>query len=83
MDVDVHGNPPRTMNCRGVIDTGASITMMTPSIIGALDLSAMGSIQLAGITGTKRFPTYQIDMSVGGTVFAEILAAGFAESRCR
>ena len=77
LDVGVYGNSSRTTNCRGVIDTGASITMITPSVIDALDLSVMGSIPLAGITGAKRFPTYQIDMSIGGTVFTEILAAGF------
>ena len=79
LDVGVSGNFAKTVECRGIIDTGASITMIAPSVVGALDLKVEGAIPLGGITGARVFPTYTINLSIGGTVFEGIRAAGFEE----
>lgn len=53
--------------------------MIAPSVIDALDLKVEGAIPLGGITGARVFPTYTINLSIGGTVFEGIRAAGFQE----
>ena len=79
LDVGVSGNSAKTVKCRGIIDTGASITMIAPSTIDALDLRIEGEIPLGGITGAQVFSTYAINMIIDGTVFRGIRAAGFEE----
>ena len=81
MEVGVSGNSAKTVKCRGIIDTGASITMMAPSIIDALDLRIEGEIPLGGITGARVFSTYAINVIMGGTALGGIRAAGFGEAK--
>lgn len=77
LDVGVSSRNTKTATHKGVIDTGASITMIPPSVVDALALKSVGDVMLAGIYGAQRSRTYRIDLSVDGTVFQEILAAVF------
>ena len=79
LGVEVSGRSAKTVKCAGVIDTGASITMISPSVVGALDLEIAGKVRMAGISGTIHSPTYLIDIRVGGAVFKGIQTARFRE----
>ena len=76
LDVDVSSPSARSIKCKGVIDTGASITMIPPSVVNDLDLQSAGKIMLGGISGAVLSPKYLINMTVGSTVFRGIIAAG-------
>ena len=77
LDVGVSGHSTETVKCKGVIDTGASISMIAPSVVDALNLKSSTSVPLAGIGGPLSAPAYMISLSINGTVFEKILAAGF------
>ena len=79
LDVGVSAHSEKTVKCRGIIDTGASISMIAPSVVDALNLKSVKSVPLAGIAGPIHAPAYVIRLSINGTVFENILAAGFEE----
>ena len=75
LDVGVSGLTPKTIMCKGIIDTGADMTVISPSVIDSLDLLYRDDVRLAGFTGNRDVSTYYVNMSINNTVFEGICAA--------
>ena len=77
LDVDASGSSVKIIPCKGIIDTGAAITMIPPSVVKALDLQTVGKTEIRGVSGTFDSHEYLINMTINGTVFEGIRAAEY------
>lgn len=59
------GAVPTPKTLVAMIDTGASITAVVPSVANAIGLVQTGAIQLGGIGGTSMRPVYAASMGFG------------------
>ena len=61
--------------CRGIMDTGADTTAISPSVVDSSDLPYRDDVRPAGFTGNRDVSTYYVNMSINNTVFEGICAA--------
>lgn len=57
--------PLAVKNCIGIIDTGATSSMLTETIARELDLIPSGNITVSGVHGTENANMYEVDIIFG------------------
>lgn len=62
--------------CLGIIDTGATSTMISEEIAQELGLEPSGSVSIAGVHGTSKANKYIVDIDLGGYVLEDHPVSG-------
>lgn len=52
--------------CIGIVDTGATSSMISESVAKELDLEPCGNISVSGVHGTENAHLYKVDLIFGG-----------------
>ena len=62
--------------CTGIVDTGATSTMISEKIAKELELIPSGTVSIAGVHGTKKANQYRINIDLGGYVLQDHPVSG-------
>ena len=62
--------------CTGIIDTGATSTMISEKIAKELELIPSGTVSIAGVHGTKKANQYRVDIDLGGYILQDHPVSG-------
>ncbi len=68
LEVTVHGaaaQSKKVVETKGLVDTGASGTSVSPEIVRELGLMPQGKVMICGATGAKAVHTYMVEFGLG------------------
>lgn len=64
--------PDKIKNCKGIVDTGATASMISGRIAKQLDLVPNGTVTVSGVHGSTLTNTYLADVSFGNYTFLNL-----------
>lgn len=76
LPVTLSANGRKIVDCVGIIDTGATSTMISESIARELDLYPCGEISVSGVHGTDKSNLYFLDIVFGDFVLPDHRVSG-------
>lgn len=62
--------------CVGIVDTGATSTMIAERVAEELQLTPCGSVSIAGVHGTSNANKYTLDIDLGGYILTDHPVSG-------